>query len=102
MQMSGETLDNLAWKIDSIADLLSHEDIKAAEIAFSELEQDIRSYFGDASNLKKNRIEECQFFYNKFSDLMSRTSLQKKNLAKSIGTHVNTQKKINAYKSTSR
>lgn len=97
--MSDETLEDLDLKVDLIARLLNDDDIEDAEVAFSKLAQDIKVYFGDANKLKENRLENYQAFYNKFIDLILQTDKQKKNLAESISKRVNSQKKINVYKS---
>ncbi|NOU50779.1 hypothetical protein HG263_09570 [Pseudoalteromonas sp. JBTF-M23] len=97
--MLAKQLSDLEEQLKKLKLLLKENDLDGCTKAYGQLDKDVRYVFDGKQDLSESDLEACQRFYDNFTQVTSAIIEQKKSLAKDIGAHLSTQKKLNVYKS---
>ncbi|MBD1582207.1 hypothetical protein [Pseudoalteromonas sp. S16_S37] len=97
--MLAKQLSDLEEQLNMLKLLLQDNDLEGCAKAYSQLDKDVRRVFHGKRDFSESDLEACQQFYDNFTQITSTIVEQKKSLAKDIGAHLSTQKKLNVYKS---
>lgn len=97
--MSDERLVDIEKQIKTTEQLLDTSDIDVLAEAVTNLELAIRTFFEDTHLLDNSELPAYQKIYDTFSLLTLKVAVKRRELAKALGNHLSTKKKLNVYKS---
>ena len=99
MPMSASLLDQLTSALSEINQYLVESDIESAQSKLQSIDDTLKALFASPENLSEQDVLFLSDFSIKLNTTILEISLKKEQTAKKIGVHLNTQKKINVYKS---